>query len=61
MERIPAIMMGMIDLKARWGLVTDKDAMPIPDLAVPYAVPMLLKVMARATPPHAKKLKQAPS
>jgi len=54
-------MIGMIDLKASSGLVTDREAMPIPDLAVPKAHPRLEAVMAIATPPHPQKLKQTGS
>ena len=48
------MMIGMIDLKAKWGRVTEREAIPIPALAVPYAVPMFEKVIANATPAQAQ-------
>lgn len=36
---IPAITTGMIDFMINSGLITDIAAIPVPDLAVPYAAP----------------------
>ena len=37
--RIPAITIGTIDFMIKSGFNTPIDAIPIPDLAVPYAAP----------------------
>lgn len=36
---IPAITTGMIDFMINSGRITDMAAIPVPDLAVPYAAP----------------------
>jgi hypothetical protein len=39
MARIPAMTTGMMDFMISSGLITDMAAIPVPDLAVPYAAP----------------------
>lgn len=39
MAMIPAMTTGMMDFMMSSGLITDMAAIPVPDLAVPYAAP----------------------
>lgn len=39
MAMIPAMTTGMMDFMIKSGLATAMDAIPVPDLAVPYAAP----------------------
>jgi hypothetical protein len=39
MARIPAMTTGMMDFMISSGRITDMAAIPVPDLAVPYAAP----------------------
>lgn len=46
MAMIPAMTTGMIDFMINSGLITDMAAMPVPDLAVPYAAPRAIQCKA---------------
>lgn len=43
MAIIPAMTTGIIDFIISSGLITDMAAIPVPDLAVPYAAPSAAK------------------
>lgn len=43
MAIIPAMTTGMMDFMISSGLITDMAAIPVPDLAVPYAAPSAAK------------------
>ena len=46
---------GMMDFIINSGRMTDMAAIPVPDLAVPYAAPMALNTIAEAAPKTPKK------
>lgn len=45
---------GMMDFMIKSGLMTDMAAIPVPDLAVPYAAPRAESAIADAAPMHPK-------
>lgn len=51
MAMIPAMTTGMMDFMMSSGLITDIAAMPVPDLAVPYAAPNAEKRTINITNP----------
>ena len=48
--RTPAMTTGIIDLNRRDELITQTETIPTPDLAVPYAEPMLARTRAIEMP-----------
>eukprot|EP00490_Sorites_sp_Unknown_P016068 CAMPEP_0114650730 /NCGR_PEP_ID=MMETSP0191-20121206/7861_1 /TAXON_ID=126664 /ORGANISM="Sorites sp." /LENGTH=60 /DNA_ID=CAMNT_0001864687 /DNA_START=427 /DNA_END=609 /DNA_ORIENTATION=+ len=49
---------GMIDFMIISGRITPMEAMPTPDLAVPYAAPKLANTSAEVTPMKPKKAEE---
>lgn len=49
MAMIPAMTTGIIDFIINSGLITDMAAMPVPDLAVPYAAPRAIQHRAESS------------
>ena len=49
-ESTKVLTTGMMDFMINSGLMTDMAAIPVPDLAVPYAAPRAEKTMAEVAP-----------